>query len=65
MSGKNRWQRQVLARDAIHKGTERMTHMIEAKPALRCMRCLYGDSHGYCVYILAMLHRRPCVRGVN
>lgn len=27
------------------------------------MRCLYGDSRGYCVYILVMQHRRPCPPG--
>lgn len=37
--------------------------MIEAKPALRCMRCLYGDQQGYCTYILVMQHRRPCPPG--
>ena len=31
--------------------------MIEAKPALRCLRCLYGDQHGYCSYILVTQQR--------
>ena len=39
--------------------------MIEAKPALRCLRCLYGDQHGYCSYILVMQHRRPCPPGAD
>ena len=39
--------------------------MIEAKPALRCMRCLYGDQQGYCTYILVMQHRRPCPPGAD
>ena len=27
------------------------------------MRCQYGDSRGYCTYILVMQHRRPCPPG--
>lgn len=33
------------------------------RATLRCMRCLYGDQQGYCSYILATLHRRPCPPG--
>ena len=33
------------------------------RATLRCLRCLYGDQRGYCSYILATLHRRPCPPG--
>lgn len=36
---------------------------MSSRDSLRCMRCLYGDSHGYCTYILVMQHRRPCPPG--
>lgn len=36
-----------------------------SRASLRCMRCQYGDSRGYCTYILVMQHRRPCPPGAD
>lgn len=38
---------------------------MSSRDSLRCMRCLYGDSRGYCTYILVMQHRRPCPPGAD
>lgn len=38
---------------------------MSSRESLRCLRCLYGDSRGYCTYILVMQHRRPCPPGAD